>query len=445
MLVGCENEEKSKISEVLIDRNLPSLQDIFSNLSDTAAVFEIDPTKDTIITCPKGTLLYLPANIFETTAGELPVENVNLKVSECYSNSDFAANGLSCISNGQLLETGGMVNINAVLNDESLKIRSGSEYALYFPKNGKSNNMELFYGQTLGDETVSWLPKSIDPNLPSGNPVEEPIDVKAQIKCPLHLTYITASISSEEVTWKFLNSNETVYDFFDRNFKPSDQMEEAFCDNNYKIESTIVLNETGSIKEVTIDSSSTSAFDRVFVDFLKSLPPFDLETMAPHSSPRKFSIGLVGQAELDRSKFKKLFKKKYASFKNKAIEKVDQSELNYFVLSASKLGWINCDRFLNSPEDKIELLVNSDNVNNLKAFVVFKGINSIMNGTSSNGKIIFNNIPIGQSIRVIGLNNQEGKPTMCVLETTVDDKEIQLSNFSEFSIDQLETELNRVN
>lgn len=50
---------------------------------------------------------------------------------------------------------------------------------------------------------------------------------------------------------------------------------------------------------------------------------------------------------------------------------------------------------------------------------------------------------MSKAIRVIGISYSNGKPTMAVAETTVDKDGFELKDFKEFSLDELERELNQ--
>ena len=68
-----------------------------------------------------------------------------------------------------------------------------------------------------------------------------------------------------------------------------------------------------------------------------------------------------------------------------------------------------------------------------------------MTGTYENGVLVFKNIPKGKEVKVIGISYLNGKPTLAVGESMTDSKDFELKGFKEFSLDQLETELNKLN
>lgn len=72
----------------------------------------------------------------------------------------------------------------------------------------------------------------------------------------------------------------------------------------------------------------------------------------------------------------------------------------YNQFKASKLGWINCDRFVNV-KNKTNLKV-SVKESSINLFLVFSGINSIMNANFID-RTMFSNLPIGYQVSLIGL------------------------------------------
>jgi hypothetical protein len=77
-----------------------------------------------------------------------------------------------------------------------------------------------------------------------------------------------------------------------------------------------------------------------------------------------------------------------------------------WVLTSSKLGWINCDRFMDDP-NRTELLVRNDKEYPMTYRMVFKDINAIVKGYnySANGAGKFENIPAGRKVTIMAFAN----------------------------------------
>jgi hypothetical protein len=439
-LIGCgevDTDDSSKADVPAADttKQITALTDITTAFKTNSEAFNIDPTKDTLIKCAKGTLIYLPANCLEDENGQSPKGMVQLNVKECYSISDFIGDNLTTTSGDQILETAGMVNISISSEEQQLAIKDGKEYALYFPKNSQQEDMQLFYGNRNTEEQIDW-DLALDVPDEGVDSLTVPID-SSLISCGIYILGWAGPADSTPDTWELMNSTETIFTYFDKNFKPSKKMESDFCSNNYRVTPNISINSEGKIEKIDFEPSTPTRYDQILADFLYQVPPLNMD-----KTGRTYTLVIGTSQEPKSDLYKKQFEGKYASFKDKAIAKVDQAELNYYVQSATKFGWINCDRFWDTPDEKIEFFVNTQSPNDAKVYLVFKEVNSIMQGQLSNGKLVFKNIPVNQPVKVIGISFNKGKPTMAKAETTTNKDGFDLTTFNEFYLDQLEAELN---
>jgi len=425
--------------------SIATLTNITNFLTAQTENFIIDSTQDTLIKCKKGTVVFLPANSLQHQDGTSPKGNVHMMIKECYSIADFLGDNLTTISGDKILETGGMIQISISDNGRPLQIKEENEYALYFPKNKRNGEMQLFYGVSRANEPMDWKLSSVSEFNQSTKINETSLIDKLEYTCKLSITGHTTSIDDVDVEWKMKNGNQTIANYFSNNFSIPENLNQDFCNQNNRLELDLKLNDSGNVSDITFDKSFTPEIDKIISDFFYALPPLDISTMAKHSTKQKYSLIIRGRTVIDRDKYNSQFKQKYASFKDKAITKIDKAELNYFVLTASKLGWINCDRFYNSDAEKIDFIVKANSIAETKILIAFKSINSVMQGKLENDKIVFSNIPINQEIKIIGISCHNGKPTLGIAETKTNKNGFQLNSFNEFSLNELESELNTLN
>ncbi|MGB1241651.1 MAG: OmpA family protein [Chitinophagales bacterium] len=127
--------------------------------------FSINPRQEQYIEARKGTKLTIPPNAFLLENGsELPSNiRVQIEVQEAISLEDMLLNNLSTMSGDKMLETAGMVSIEANFQGQKLQLKSGKNIEVQVPKNDinpdKEQDMELFYGvsQEEGSST-DWKP-----------------------------------------------------------------------------------------------------------------------------------------------------------------------------------------------------------------------------------------------------------------------------------------------
>lgn len=124
-----------------------------SKLSQRAApeqYFTIAPTEPKQIEGKKGTQVSIPEGAFVHQDGSPVKEAVTFKMREFYSKSDFLLAGLTTHSEGQILESGGMLYLEAYSEGKKLKLAEGKTLEVALPKRNtrpsSAQGMELFYG-----------------------------------------------------------------------------------------------------------------------------------------------------------------------------------------------------------------------------------------------------------------------------------------------------------
>lgn len=109
--------------------------------------FTIDPSKDETITSAKGVLVVVPAGSFVEEDGSKPRGPVQVSVKEALRPGDWIAHNLSTISNGALLQSGGMAAVEAFSEGRPLRLADDAEITIGIPAQQKVDlDMRLFYG-----------------------------------------------------------------------------------------------------------------------------------------------------------------------------------------------------------------------------------------------------------------------------------------------------------
>ena len=106
-----------------------------------AQVFWVRAARDTVLVGREGTLVAVPADAWLLPAGSAAVR---LELREFYSIPDIVLAGLSTMSGTTMLETGGMVNLNAIVGEQPVALRAGQRLLLRMPTTRKLDGMQLF-------------------------------------------------------------------------------------------------------------------------------------------------------------------------------------------------------------------------------------------------------------------------------------------------------------
>ncbi|MGB0886200.1 MAG: OmpA family protein, partial [Chitinophagales bacterium] len=111
-------------------------------------VFDVKNNAETIIKAKGGTEIIIPANTFVE-------KNVKLELKEFYSTLDILSSNLSTKANGEMLETSGMIFLEAT--SEGKKVEPKNEFTIKFKKMSESQNFQLFDGnRNQADLDMNW-------------------------------------------------------------------------------------------------------------------------------------------------------------------------------------------------------------------------------------------------------------------------------------------------
>ncbi|MFN0033582.1 MAG: OmpA family protein [Saprospiraceae bacterium] len=153
--------QKSRRVDVVVNsfffEDFIALQERLS--ANTEQVLKIQPGQEQTVIAAKGTLVIVPANAFVFDDGTVPTGEVDLQVQEAFDPSDFVLHNLTTMSDGRILQTGGMVRITAQSGGRELQLADGASLTVSIPNGGDFDpSMELFYAQPVANGAVDWKP-----------------------------------------------------------------------------------------------------------------------------------------------------------------------------------------------------------------------------------------------------------------------------------------------
>lgn len=455
----------SNIKQKKKEKNSPvnSISEIISFLSPIEESFTIKVGEESFLKGAEGTTIYIPEYAFQYENGTEPIGSINLELKECFSLTDMISENLQTTSKGQILETNGMIYINAESEGKKLYIKNDKAIVIGFPKKNLKKEMDLFYDIQINDSINTWIPdyKLFEANA-INNSIKEVdtvndygVDTIIELNYPIEMTddlydfgYFVSLRTATFDFVNFLGSDETVVEYLE-NSKNTDSIKAyTFHKNNWRTDFDFNINKEGEIINLRPNKDVGIIYEKGAInmarEIFQSLPPFDVANFKKDIKTNwTYSLGISNRRSINWKRFKQKFREKYAKYKDNAIQKLDSEALQYYMFAATEMGWINCDRFWDIDQaKKTDFIVNTDYPNDTKIQIIFKDIKSIMNGSLENGTLTFKNIPKGKEIRIIGISYSNGKPTLAIGESTTDNKTYTLTGFKEFTLDQLEIELN---
>ncbi len=161
----------------------------------------INSLRDTVIEGIQGTKITIPKLAFCDKNGNV-VSEIKIELREFYKLSDMLFSKLTTICNREIIETGGMVYLNATSENKDLEIVNGKNITIEF-KTSYNNKMKVFSGEPDSLGNVYWNTQNI----------EKPTDYIPQVDTIPYSLNLHNVLTTIKLGWincdKFLSFPET--------------------------------------------------------------------------------------------------------------------------------------------------------------------------------------------------------------------------------------------
>jgi hypothetical protein len=122
-------------------------------------VFTFSPNRDIVLTGAEGTKIKIPAGSLVYQNGGAVNGDVTIELTEFYSMFDIIQQQLTTTSNGKVLESAGMINIEANRNGNELRLKGGAKMEIAFAERKENDGFGLFYGnEDPRTQVLNWTP-----------------------------------------------------------------------------------------------------------------------------------------------------------------------------------------------------------------------------------------------------------------------------------------------
>lgn len=340
--------EKALNRRVQIIQDYKSSNTIFSSTTKEVQRFEINPNRDTLLTCKEGTKIYIDDLIFENTNASEPVI---IQVQEYLTKSDFVlANLTTTHTDGRMIESRGMIYMEAFQNNKSLQIKEGKTIGILFKDRKQSDGTELFLG-TSHNNNIVW------------------------------------------------NQNQTNQTFI--NNVTTDRFISGY---------STARREHSSKKKRKKKKKNSSDFSTNYAIYQRSR--YDTINGMPCKIVQKYAKQKYTTDTLYIANDPKLLKEyqEYIAMRQQwEYQAQVKKDMDILMLSSPKLGWINCDKFYENTGPFIDIVVEYQEPFVPSVVLAFKNINSVLPSSYRiDNKIIFKNVPENTPFDIIGLYNANG-------------------------------------
>ncbi len=390
--------------------------------------FMIDNMRDTIIECSGGTKIKIPHHtlIIKNTKST-PIGPVKLEITEYYAVYEMIDANLSTQSGNEILETGGMLYMQATFNEKECVIKDNSSIKIHFKEITQSDSMQVF----TGNETEN----GIDWELINDSDKDDLDEVLTE---------------KSEQSYFILVENMPTFKGGDKNAfgnYMSSQLNYPIIAQEKGIEGTVyvsfVIDEFGLIQNPKILRGVHPSLDYEALRAISSTPRWTPGTQNGRPVPVLMTFPVIfildGLPVDENNRITTISEYDTLVQNDSVMQKFARINefMSEFYLRTNKLGWINCDKYYRYPnKSNIKILVDTEYES---YFAVFNRNRSIMRPDSYNDKpkiIGFNNIPSHQKVLILGIKftneetyftSFEAKPTKDIYTPTfekIDKKEL---------------------
>ncbi|SEP34351.1 TonB family C-terminal domain-containing protein [Flavobacterium sp. CF108] len=394
--------------------NKKLLLDFYLKNDKKPQYFLINNNKDTTIVCAEKTKITISANSFIVSKTQKEVSGqIKISVKEYYSISDILLGRLSTTSNGKLLETGGMLDINAVSGLEKCDLKKGKSIEIEMPKKKEKERMQLFNGKRTNDQ-VNWQLAEVSINL---NKVYSKVD-----EMPV-----------------YPGGNQVLYKTLGNNIILPDEIISG------RVTSTFVVDKEGNVTNIKIIKGLSKEVDEAVVKAFKKLSKFIPGKVNGIPVNVQYSLPVNIHSDEDGNNGYLSSTSNSSGSGNYEVKKTKAEEFGSYLFKSAKLGFINCDRFLDYDESsKIDYVINFKNDSNTSVSIIFHSIKSVMTGYSNGDNVSFNNIPSGEKITIFAIKYVDNKPYLATQETGTSQQKLNNLAFEEVTPEKLKQEIKKL-
>lgn len=358
-----------------------SLDDFYKRTSLPLQLFTILANRDTSITGEQGTKLVIKANSFVDAMNKPVKGQITIALKECYALEEMLKERLSTMANGKILESGGMIYLEARSGDKQLKLKRFEEIEMYnpIPEVMADVNMFVFYGETKTAGNINW---TVDNYSRTPYPIAALTGGKY---------FDTTSISYFASHFRFAKEEMI------KSLKKKDSI--AFSVSFAGLMKPI--GSTGGEKDLLPGMPLREFLTLVENNYVPSIQGATRETA--------FQFKVMNKVEYEKylKEYKEYIEDKNLKKGNFKL-KYDASDVFYapsrYTFFIQKMGWVNCDRY-SRPEaraNEIHFTLNSKTEENVELSFNTNGRPSIIKAVKAGNTWCFQNIPVNKEVTVTG-------------------------------------------
>lgn len=414
------NSDSANAVTILPDEEL-NIQNLTGDFVNAVTQkFIVAKNKTAVITGKKGLRITVHPSVLEKADGTAVDGAVQVSLVELTSSTDLYKANAATVCNGRLLASGGSYFIGMKCNGQEVHIKKGRFLQIDLPVLSEGE-MELFYGQRDAAGNMNWLRAGV----------------------PLAMEE-----SKEEIIFTD-SSRFAVTDFY-----PAFMYDTGGKAKIYQSTSEQVYLYDHKVTIRQLVDTINRAVARIFIDTVYVWPkqPANLPQGARIDSnflyrvygpPKQFIIKRykdAGEEAAKKEKERIALERARKNYQPKTL--AGQIQKYYGPTNITALGWINCDRFYNTPENselQMELPITFAKPT-VQYFVIYKSFNGLISGTlkaDSAFRYHLPALPKGEPVTLVAFTKANGKLYQYVKDMKIEARTILQPDFKEITVAEL--------
>lgn len=446
----------SYVRKVPIDSSkfLPYVASLYKFTEIEPDKYKINALRDTIIRCKKGTLVLIKANTFKVS--KACDFEFTFSIKEDFLKSEMILDNLSTTSNGQILETQGMIYTEAKdCKGKALNVKKSQPLTVMMPTDSVNPDAKLFQGNRTGhDSIMNWTVSNSSVlksfTLKQLNYCADGIG--GCLRCYMggcgcrfffcRVRRLDNSIMGlfskcerfqnrvfrKEIQICRLEGGFLTVNQKNRLQKKKDQLAKLYLKYPicYRGAIQAAVNklppECKQLKELFDQYGVTNIKDLTYAVNKELMDSFGVTTAQALSDT---------MSKLNRRNVELSYRNKTLSF----------DDFQYYIYNSTQLGWSNIDVFAEIPkENLVTMTINLKPQRNTDCKLVFKERRFVIPAETTKTKYTFENMPKGEQVWIISLKYLDGKPYLSMQDATVEQTSYNV-DFKVYTLEELKEKL----
>ncbi len=442
-----EGRQRNRRVDMLVDGyRLESMAELWEKLDhQDRQIYTIDPAQPTRLTGERGTTLWIDAGAFISADGHSPGGPVEIVLEEAYDFESMLKSGLHTTAGGRLLQTGGMIYIGATAGGQPLQLRGGQSLLVAMPTDFQEENMELFYGATDSSGNLDW------------EAARQPFAADLEAALQLPPRPVMRHYAFAEPGFRADRSGEPEVPAKPRApYEPHEPRRESIRYNPGFFRKLLLGKEKVRQQEEAIYQQKLAEYEAKKEKYVRDLETYKEEMLAYEDRLEVYRVKYEAwledmkeqksnfrQSESYQKKYRQYqqmvealqvrYEKEMADWEALRQQRLEEFEAKYdeagnigrealtnYFYQVNQLGWVNCDRFWDVPEEeKLALAIKTPCTMEDRIFILFREDNSILQvNRRQDGQFTTNPIPGFAPVDIIAIRVENGRPLLARHETT---------------------------